>query len=358
MTSGPTRAPTESFFKENNYFGLQEKDVIFFEQGVLPAFTNDGKIILEDKDKISVAPDGNGGVYAALRVSGVLADMEKRGVEFIHAYCVDNCLVKVADPVFLGYCIRKKAMCGAKVVRKAYAHEPVGVVSRVNGKFSVVEYSEISKENAEKLDENGRLAFNAANIANHYYRLDYLKQVCTEEFESNLKYHVAKKKIKHIDTATNEIIKPTSLNGIKLELFIFDIFPFLPVDDASSTPFAVLSVPRTQEFSPLKNAPGTGVDGPETSRRDLFLDSIRMIEEAGGSLKAEGSSKEKIKFKKTLVDGARVEMNEVEEEFAQIEISPLVSYAGEKLEFLKGKVIELKKPTYIANVEELKALVA
>jgi UDP-N-acetylglucosamine/UDP-N-acetylgalactosamine diphosphorylase len=33
MTSGPTRRETEAFFTKNNFFGLDSKNVIFFEQG-------------------------------------------------------------------------------------------------------------------------------------------------------------------------------------------------------------------------------------------------------------------------------------------------------------------------------------
>ena len=52
MTSGPTRAPTEKFFQEHDYFGLSKDDVIVFEQGVLPCVSNDGKILLESKAKV------------------------------------------------------------------------------------------------------------------------------------------------------------------------------------------------------------------------------------------------------------------------------------------------------------------
>ena len=55
MTSGPTRGPTEKFFEEHHYFGLQKDDVVVFEQGTLPCISNEGKILLESKAKVSIS---------------------------------------------------------------------------------------------------------------------------------------------------------------------------------------------------------------------------------------------------------------------------------------------------------------
>ena len=68
-----------------------------------------GKFIMETKCKLARSPDGNGGLYWALRRQGVLEDLERKDVRYLHVYCVDNVLVKVADPVFMGYCISKNA---------------------------------------------------------------------------------------------------------------------------------------------------------------------------------------------------------------------------------------------------------
>ncbi|KAB5593190.1 UDP-N-acetylglucosamine pyrophosphorylase [Ceratobasidium theobromae] len=324
MTSGPTRKATEAFFSNNKFFGLDASQVIFFEQGTLPCLDNDGKVLLDSPSSIAVAPDGNGGLYAALRSpispkssTTVLSDLAARKIAYIHAYCVDNCLVRVADPVFIGYSIHKGADCAAKVVPKTSPTESVGVVARKGGRFSVVEYSEISKEQAERRDPDGQLSFRAGNIANHFYTTEFLGRVA--EFEDQMAFHIARKKIPHMDLQTGELHKPTKPNGMKLELFVFDVFPF-------TERMAILEVDRKEEFSPLKNAPGTGADDPGTSRADLLAQQRRFLEEAGATVK----------------------------EGVEIEVSPKVSYAGEGLEDVKGKTFS--RSGLVENVYELDSL--
>ncbi|KAA8575441.1 hypothetical protein EYC84_004601 [Monilinia fructicola] len=281
MTSGPTRGPTAKYFEEHDYFGLEKENVIIFEQGVLPCISNDGKILLESKGKVAVAPDGNGGIYQAIVTSNVLSDMTNRGIQHIHAYCVDNCLVKVADPVFIGFSASKDVDIATKVVRKRDATESVGLILLKNGKPDVVEYSEIDKETAEAKDpkQPDVLKFRAANI------------------------------IPYVDTEKGTTVKPEKPNGIKLEQFVFDVFPMLELNK-----FASMEVKREDEFSPLKNAKGTGEDDQDTSKKHIMDQGKRWVQAAGATVVGENAE-----------DG--------------IEVSPLISYGGEGLENLKGQTI-------------------
>lgn len=226
-----------------------------------------------------------------------MEDMRKRGIEHIHAYCVDNCLVKVADPVFIGFSASKKVDIATKVVRKRNAKESVGLILQKNGRPDVVEYSEISSEDAEAKDskDSELLKFRAANIVNHYYSFSFLESI--PEWAKRLPHHVARKKIPFVNTETGETVKPEKPNGIKLEQFVFDCFPFLELEK-----FACMEVKREDEFSPLKNARGTGEDDPDTSKKDIMTQGAKWLQAASAVVVSENDE--------------------------GVEVSPLISYVS------------------------------
>ncbi len=110
--------------------------------------------------------------------------------------------------------------------------------------------------------------------------------------DDELRYHIAKKKIPSIGKDGKRVHKPTQVNGIKLEKFVFDVFPFSKQRNKNNRSdkycfiyrtFAVWEVRREDEFSPLKNGTGNK-DTPETCRRDLLLQHSRYVQQAGATL--------------------------------------------------------------------------
>lgn len=269
MTSEGNHDEIVDFFHEHQYFGLGRSDVFFFRQRELPALDLHGKLLLAGKGRIATSPNGHGGVVAALKESGALEDMGRRGVELLHYWQVDNPLAKVCDPVFLGGLLATGAEAGAKVASKRDPGERVGVWGLIDGRLGVIEYTELSKADAEARGPDGRLLYDAGNLAIHAFTRGTLERLA--EDGTLLPYHKAHKKVPHVDEA-GVPVDPAEPNAIKFEMFVFDAI-------AEAKNVLLLEVDRDEEFAPVKNA--TGEDSPETSKRALTRLFARWLEAAG-----------------------------------------------------------------------------
>lgn len=267
MTSEANDGETRAFFKTHRFFGLDADRVIFFTQGMWPALDGKGRIVLDRPDHLFMNPDGHGGILNAMRVNGVLDDMKRRGVETLFYFQVDNPLVEIADPGFVGLHRRHRAEISVKVCAKRDPGEGLGVVVRERGRFAVVEYTELTPEQMKARQPDGRLKFLYGSVAIHIFSRDFL----VREAEASMPLHVAHKKVPFCDEQ-GSLVKPEQPNAYKFEKFIFDVVP--DAERAINVEFA-----REEEFSPVKNA--TGNDSPETSRRDMMLKEARRLEACG-----------------------------------------------------------------------------
>ena len=253
MTSEENNNDTVDFFAKHKFFGYEkDKNIFFFKQGELPMVDTEGKILIGEDGLIKEAADGHGGIYEALVKNGMTNKMRELGVEWIFIGGVDNCLVKMVDPVLMGIAIQKHVTAAGKSVVKANPGEKVGVFCKKNGRPSVVEYTEISKDMAEATDERGELIYGESHILCNLFNIDAVERMG----RTPLPYHTAFKKATYIDKNGNKVV-PDGPNAYKFEAFLFDAFGEL--DD-----MAILRVKREEEFAPVKNA--TGTDSPETAR--------------------------------------------------------------------------------------------
>ncbi|MBO4835672.1 MAG: UDPGP type 1 family protein [Lachnospiraceae bacterium] len=245
MTSDKNDADTRAFFVAHDYFGYNKDYVFFFKQEMAPSTDFDGKIYLEEKDHISLSPNGNGGWFISLQKAGLLEKIKAMGVKWINVFAVDNVLQRMADPVFVGATIQSGKPIGAKVIRKAAPDEKVGVMCYRDNRPSIVEYYELTDEMMTQKNEQGELAYNFGVILNYLFSLSELERIAGE----NMPLHIVDKKIPYIDENGNKI-KPEEPNGHKYETLVLDMIQMM---DGC----LVFEVDRAKEFAPIKNMHGT-----------------------------------------------------------------------------------------------------
>ena len=272
LTSRATDAATRAYFSRHDYLGLPAEDVIFFQQGSMPAVdARTGKVLLESKGHVALSPNGHGGVLAAWRDSGELHAAAERGVQTIFYGQVDNPLLPIADPALIGRHRLEQCDVTSLAVEKRSPDERVGLFMQTGGHIHVIEYSDLPDALAHARDPDGRLRYRSGSIAVHLFDRSFLERQATAA--DALPYHAARKKVPYID-ASGKRIEPEEPNAIKFERFIFDLLPH-------ARRALVVDVPREETFAPVKNAEGAAADSPSTSRAAIVAQARRWLEAAG-----------------------------------------------------------------------------
>jgi len=270
MTSSANDAATRRFFEDNAYFGLEADSVFFFTQGEMPAIGLDGKILLRSKGALAMAPNGHGGTLLALRNSGALDSMREAGVDHISYFQVDNPLVSVVSPVFIGLHDIEGSEMSSRALEKTGPFEKLGNYCVVDGRLTIIEYSDMPAELAEAKDADGRLLFRLGSPAIHVISRTFVERL-TGDGAFHLPWHRAEKKVPFLDVSGG-FVEPSQPNAVKLETFIFDAIPM------AENPI-VVEAARKEEFAPVKNK--TGVDSAESCRLLLMERDARWLEAAG-----------------------------------------------------------------------------
>lgn len=252
MTSNINNADTTAFFEEHDYFGYPKDYVKFFVQEMVLACDYEGRIYMESQTEVAMSPNGNGGWFSSMVNAGLLSDIKERGIEWINVFAVDNCLQRIADPMFVGATIAYGCESGAKVVRKAAPDERVGVLCTEDGKPSIAEYYEMTEEMATARKENGDLKYGFGVILNYLFSEKKLEQIA----DARMPIHVVEKKIPYMDV-DGTFVKPEQPNGYKFETLVLDMVHMM--DDC--IPYEVV---REREFAPIKNL--HGVDSLDSAR--------------------------------------------------------------------------------------------
>lgn len=285
MTSPATHEETVDYLAAHEYFGLPSEDVKIFCQGTMPAVDADtGRLLLAAKGELALSPDGHGGTLRALVTSGCLADVHARGLRHLFYCQVDNPLVEMCDPQFLGYHLLSDSELSTLVVAKCHSRECVGNVVSIDGKLRIIEYSDLNPlddEIVERRASDGTGVFWAANTAIHAFDVTFLESMAASA--TALPFHAARKAVSYVDPA-GRTIAPREPNAIKFERFIFDLLP-------AACRAIVVEADRAQAFAPVKSAPGADADTPESAQAQMIALHAGWLRAAGCEV-AEGMAVE------------------------------------------------------------------
>ncbi len=272
MTSPATDLQTRDYFKKHDRLGLNAEELCIFCQGTMPAIdASTGKILMESRSCVALSPDGHGGIIAALDRQGILTSASQCDIEHFFYAQVDNPLVRVCDPLLIGYHLLAKSQMTTQVVKKRFATEKVGNVVSIDGRTHIIEYSDLSENAANRTNPDGTVYLWAGNIAVHVMDLNFLST--SAKNDGGLPFHRALKPVPFLNE-DGVVEKPSVPNAIKFERFVFDL---LPLADRT----IVVEADAAEVFAPVKNAEGAATDTPSATRNAISAKHKRWLEQVG-----------------------------------------------------------------------------
>jgi len=262
MTSTYNDEATRKFFEEKNFFGYPKKYIKFFKQSQLPLIDINGNLILEELYKVKEASNGNGDVFSSMKSEGILKDIAKKRIEWISFSGVDNVILEIVDPVFLGLTISNNKLTASKTLFKENVNDKDWIFAKRNGKPAIINSCHLTDSMKIAQDSSKKYLYRQTNILAHLFHISAINKIC----EVKLPYHRAFKKNTFINCEGMKQV-PESPNTFKFETFIFDAFSLF--DDIE-----LLQVEVEDEFAPIKDF--AGPHNPETAK-ELYLKKHEIL---------------------------------------------------------------------------------
>lgn len=259
MTSPSNDLQTKEFFNERNYFGYPKDRIFFFSQNTIPLIDTNGKIILDNIYSIKNVSNGNGDLFNCFASNNLPSLLLKQNIKWIFVSGIDNIILDIVDPIFIGLTIYNNSDIASKSIKKDNITSPEWVFANVDNSPALVNPTHFSTNLLYSKNADGFYNYNQMNILAHLFRIDAF----IDNTKIELPYHMALKKNPYINDEGVKVV-PTKPNSYKFEKFIFDSFKY-------AKNFTLLEVDRSQEFAPIKSF--TGDATPETAL-NLYLNKI------------------------------------------------------------------------------------
>lgn len=243
MTSPSNNDATIRYFEERKYFNYPKDKIFFFCQNTINILDINGKLLLDSEYSLKMDSNGNGDVFKAFTSSNVVNSISN--IEWFSVSGIDNIILEIIDPFFIGLSIYNKSDIASKSVKKHDVYDKGWVFGCVDNKMEIIDPDLLGPEMLSTMQ------YNQINILSHLFnKSSFLK--CSH---IDIPYHRAFKKNDYINEEGMKIVA-TEPNSFKFEKFIFDTFKFFEK-------FTLLEVEEEKEFAPIKSF--TGTDTPETA---------------------------------------------------------------------------------------------